>query len=199
MCTLTSDDGVLLCPKLVCPAEERVLGYPQAIVPDATDRIKTSSGFKPRKVVQSPPAGSLMNRSTKVLVTAVDESDQAESCEWMLTYPMMETITELYEDIDIGTYERDIDLWYEDEEDGYYAPGGLVLVFAARLEHRLDGNGTVTVSTAFNESLTLSSVVNEDTVWVQKPFTNETSNLTLRVRDFVAEDYLIIKLYGQVA
>lgn len=121
-CALTSDDGVFQCPKLVCPAEERVLGYPQAKVPNATNKIKTFNGFKPREVVQSPPAGSLINSSTKVLVTAVDQSDQAESCEWLVTLPMMETMGDMYEYITGGTYERDVRLW--DEEYGWYTSSG---------------------------------------------------------------------------
>lgn len=54
------------------------------------------------------------------------------------------------------------------------------------------------MSTAFNESVTLSNVVSEGMLWLEKPFTNETSNLTLRVRDSVADNYLVIRVYGQV-
>jgi hypothetical protein len=113
-----------------------------------------------------------------------------------VTLPMMETMGDMYEYITGGTYERDVRLW--DEEYGWYTGSGLILMFTARLDRHLDGNGTVEVSTAFNESVTLSNVVSEGMLWLEKPFTNETSHLTLRVRDSVADNYLVIRVYGQV-
>lgn len=195
-CAITNDDSFNLCPKMVCPAEEVVLGYPQAKVPDATDMIKTYGGFKPRKVVQSPPAGSLINISAKVVVTAVDQSDRAASCEWWLTIPMIEGIGEAYLEVQVGTNHREINLWNDDF--GFSLGPGLVLMFTARLEHRLDGNSTVAVSTAFHESLTLSSVVNEGTLWLEKPFPNGMSNITLQEHNVVTENNMIISVYGQL-
>lgn len=153
ICALTSDDVFLLCPKLLCPPEERVLGYPLAEVPDAAARIKTHDGFKPVKVSQTPPAGSQISGSTQVLVVASDQSGQTESCDWMLTVPMIDLVEEVDADVNSGTYDREIILW--DEESGYYLSLGLVVMLTARLEHRLDGNSTVAVSTEFNQSLML--------------------------------------------
>jgi hypothetical protein len=182
----------------VCPAEERVLGYPEAIVPDASDRIKTYHGFQPRTLVQTPSAGSHINSSTMVLVRAVDASDHVETCEWMLTVPMIDVVGELYEDLPSGTYDRELGLGSVEGEVGGPAQGLVVLV-SARLGHPLDGNATVVVRTARKESSVLSSVVTEDTWWLQRPVGLGTSTVTLQVRGMVAANYVAIKLFGQMA
>lgn len=42
--------------------------------------------------------------------------------------------------------------------------------------------------------------MNEGTLWLQKPFMNNSSNLNLHARDAAtAANYVVIKLYGQVA
>lgn len=192
-CALTQDDDLELCPDLVCPPDDRVLGYPRAEVPDASARIKIFRRFQPsRGVVQSPPAGTLFNTSTKVLVLGVDAPDRVALCVWTLTFPDIEYLGTAYEEIPSGTYARDAfffsDMWFE----------GLAVRMTVRLDHVLYGNATIEVKAGHNESVVVSSGDTEEVeFWFQTPFDPWQYDITLIVTDLEKQNIVDVSLYGQ--
>ena len=190
-CALTENDEFGLCPDLICPPDDGVLGYPWAEVPDATRGIKTFRGFQPERVGQSPPAGTLFNTTTKVLVLGVDAPDRVALCFWTLTFPIIEFLGEDYEEIPSGTYE--MDGWFFSD----MRFNGLAVRMTARLDRNLLGNATLEVKAGHNESLFLSTNVSEDELWFQTPFDPNEFAINLIVTGLERENYLVLEFYGQ--
>lgn len=57
----------IYCPYLLCPADEQILGFPQAVIPDRV--ANATSNYRLADVRQSPPSGTLVNPSSSTLVT----------------------------------------------------------------------------------------------------------------------------------
>jgi hypothetical protein len=77
------------CPRLVCPHDARVLGYPWALLPDGTDSIIGIDGYAPVRATQWPPPGTPLWRDTvtNVTITAFDASGQKLECIWNVHVP----------------------------------------------------------------------------------------------------------------
>jgi hypothetical protein len=194
-CALTDDNTSQLCPDMVCPPSESVLGYPWAKVPDASGGIKTFHGYTPKRVVQSPLAGTPFNATTTVLVLAVDEADSMAMCAWTLVFPELTDLGETYEDLPKGTYERTSSF----PSDVIY--DGLAIYMTVQLGQSLDGDATVAVRAGYNETLTLTSSDSYGELWFERQYNprdlNDT-NITIVVSDAKVQNYISVFLYGQV-
>jgi hypothetical protein len=88
VCKLTSVPETLPfeCPSLRCPVDERILGYPQAEIPDRTAFVNSTASLT--SVVQSPPARYRVNAgtSTPVTISARDASTgEVANCTFRVT------------------------------------------------------------------------------------------------------------------
>jgi hypothetical protein len=102
ICNMTDDPGSqsLYCPYLRCPADEQILGFPQAIIPDRV--ASAGSNYRLADVLQSPPGGELVNpnSSTLVTITARTASTNANlSCTFRINVGPVEYLGETAFDI----------------------------------------------------------------------------------------------------
>jgi hypothetical protein len=94
------------CPELVCPSDARLLGYPWALLPNATTSVTGIRGFDPVRVTQWPPPGTPLwrNTTTNVTMSAVDAAGRQLDCVWtVLVAPLVE-LGEMRLDLPSGTY-----------------------------------------------------------------------------------------------
>jgi hypothetical protein len=192
-CALTDDNASQLCPDMVCPPSDRVFGYPWADVPDASGLVKTFHGYQPKRVAQSPPAGTPFNSTTTVLVLAVDESDKVAMCAWTLDVPEMRNLYDVYEELPRGTYER------RSSFPSHAIYDCFAVYLTAQLYQNLDANATVEVTTGYNETLTLTSSDLYGELWFQKPYNPyNLSNVTVVVTGMKNKNAISAYLFGQV-
>jgi hypothetical protein len=171
-CSLTDDSISPLCPPLLCPNKDVVLGYPWAKMPNATRRLKYFHGFSPVTVTQGPAPGTLFNASTDVTISAVDVSGHAKTCAWTVEFPPVEEIGWL------GTY---LENGSHTSKERFYGGGsygrkshGLVVKMTAEASNKFTGSEAITArlqkgKIVYNGTLALSKSRRRATLRFQSP------------------------------
>jgi hypothetical protein len=109
ICNMTGDpeSQSLYCPFLRCPADEQILGFPQAVIPDRAANV--SSNYRIADVLQSPPSGAFVspNSSTVVTITARTASTNANlSCTFRVNVGPVEYLGETTFDISASNLKK---------------------------------------------------------------------------------------------
>jgi hypothetical protein len=194
-CALTEDKNSQLCPDMACPPSDGVFGYPWAEVPNASGFVKTFHGYEPKRVSQSPPAGTPFNSNTTVLVVAVDESDHIALCAWDLFFPEVRSLFDIYEEPLRGTYE----IMHSFPSNNFAIYDGLAIYMTAKLYRSLDGNATVAVTAGYSETLTLSGSDSQGELWFQRPYNPyNVSAITFAVTKIKKRNPISVSLFGQL-
>jgi hypothetical protein len=111
VCSLTDrPEAFPVCGPLVCPIHEVLLGYPWALLPNRTGSVKGLRGFVPVSIVQWPPPGTPLWRSTitNATMTALDASGRKLECWWQVRVPALKELGSAIINVRNGTYNETI-------------------------------------------------------------------------------------------
>jgi hypothetical protein len=197
------------CDDLVCPADTRIMGYPFAGLPNGTGRVKFLRGFKPTRVTQSPPPGTVIGKNSagNVTITAVDSSNRTLRCNWRVVVPPLAEIGQVTLNISVGTYNSSSSVFKQTS----FAYTGSVFKMRGVVQDGLRGdgasarprrksgptNGQITIGP--NE--TKASVTYTNPIPVDFDFTKEELpdlSLEVEVLDNLEPNNGAVTLFGQI-
>jgi hypothetical protein len=131
-------EALPFCGPLVCPVDETVLGYPWALLPNRTGRVKGIRGFAPVSVSQWPPPGTPLwrNTTTNVTMTALDSSGRKFECWWNVVVPPLSPLGSATFHVRNGTYNETFRFV------GIYDITGQVYKLKGRASNKVRGRGS---------------------------------------------------------